>query len=77
MSAVDQRHLIRLEANERCIILPYDFGEHVVVGGKEGLSGQVTGYCIKKGYLDIEVAWFSNGDAKTGWFPEWRVGLQE
>jgi hypothetical protein len=63
----------RVEGNERCLILPYEFGEAVVVGGSQGLTGVVIGYCIRKGYTDIEVAWFSNGDAKSAWFPEWRV----
>jgi hypothetical protein len=65
----------RLEGNVRRIVLPYEFGETVVVGGRGRLTGVVTGYCVRKEYVDIEVAWFSNGDAKSAWFPDWRVGL--
>jgi hypothetical protein len=62
----------RLEGNERCLILPFEFGETVNVS-PWGLAAIVTGYLIRKGYAEVEVAWFSNGDAKSAWFPDWRV----
>ncbi len=55
----------KLEGNERCIILPFEFGQVVMVGGSKGLAGVVTGYHLRAGYAEIEVAWFSNGDAKS------------
>jgi hypothetical protein len=65
--------VVKLEGNERCVILPFEFGEAVMVGGSKGLAGVVTGYCLRAGYAEVEVAWFANGDAKSAWFPDWRV----
>jgi hypothetical protein len=65
--------VIRLEGNDHGVILPYEFGELVEVDGRKGLVGKVVGFCIYKGYAEVEVAWFSNGDAKSAWFHEWRV----
>jgi hypothetical protein len=62
-----------VDFDERSIYLPFSFGARVVVDGNYGLAGAVVGYCVRKDYLDIEVAWFSNGDAKSGWFADWRV----
>ena len=56
----------------RKVILPFDFGDEVTV--KSGIDGVVTGYCVRKGSVEIEVSWFANGDAKSAWFPEWRLG---
>jgi hypothetical protein len=63
----------RLEGDQRCIILPFELGQAVMVGGQNGMVGVVTGYCVRKDNTDIEVSWFSNGDAKSAWFPDWRV----
>ena len=52
---------------------PFDIGETVRVDGKTGIEGRVTGYALYAATCEIRVEWFANGDAKSAWFPDWRV----
>ena len=57
--------------------LPCKFGTRVVVDGKFGIEGIVTGWAAYPHATEIRVDWFANGDAKSAWFADWRVGSVE
>lgn len=45
--------------------------------GDSSIKGTVTGFQFRTTRDPIvEVSWFHNGDAKTGWFEEWRLSLE-
>lgn len=53
--------------------LPCPFGTKVHIDGDTSIKGTVTGIIFYPHGMQIEVAWFANGDAKSGWFGEARV----
>lgn len=53
--------------------LPFEFGAKVQIDGDGSIVGAVTGFCFYPNRLQIEVAWFANGDAKSAWFDIFRV----
>jgi hypothetical protein len=54
-------------------VLPFRFGQRVTIDGDDSVKGIVTGFCIYPHAMQIEVAWFANGDAKSAWFGVFRL----
>jgi hypothetical protein len=59
--------------HEAASLLPFKFGDRVVVDGQHGIEGVVTGFAIYPHTSEIRIEWFANGDAKSAWFAHWRV----
>ena len=52
----------------------FTFGQKVRVDGGD-IEGVVTSFSVQgeAESISVEVAWFHNGDVKTGWFREYRL----
>ena len=57
--------------------MPHKFGARVVVDGKSGIEGVVTGWAAYPHATEVLVSWFANGDATSAWFADWRVKAAE
>lgn len=65
-------------ANDRQFSVAWDFGQKVNIDDDQSIVGTVTGFCFRVTRdPTVEVSWFHNGDAKTGWFEEWRLSRSE
>lgn len=64
---------MKIEDAKSSVIIPYEFGAKVHLDGDQSIRGTVTGFAIYPHGLQIEVAWFANGDAKSAWFAAFRV----
>lgn len=56
----------------------WHFKDKVVIDEDRSITGIVTGFQFRVTSQPlVEVSWFHNGDAKTGWFEEWRLMTTE
>lgn len=57
------------------VYFPFEFNERVRVDWTKdtGIEGIVCRYICTKEAMQVEVAWFANGDHKLAWFESWRV----
>lgn len=69
----------RIERGDALIEYQSEFaiGDRVLIDRESAIVFVVTGVLFRKNRCQIEVSWFSNGDAKDAYFDEWRAQLYE
>jgi hypothetical protein len=56
----------------------WGFGDRVKVDGCESIVGTITAFAFRVTRdPTVEVSYFNNGKAETGWFEQWRLAKAE
>lgn len=53
----------------------FDYGDRCYIDHDESVVGVVTSFQFRMSRVEavVELSWMHNGDAKSGWFEEWRL----